>query len=195
MFFFTVEGNMAAAHSAPSDDTQKLGAEASASAPEPNAHKRTTAPSAADAVAAGARPKKLSGFENLQRRRARAAAEQSAHAARLAESGQIPQAIEPCRDLMKAHFYQLQTTLDIQHLILTDPTIPNEAKARFVVSFGQTIAKLRVDAEIEQELDEIRRARAIELAEMQELEQELEREKKALAALRRELEARATRAA
>jgi ADP-dependent phosphofructokinase/glucokinase len=83
----------------------------------------------------------------------------------------------------------------MQHLILTDPTIPNEAKARFVVSFGQTIAKLRVDAEIEQELDEIRRARAIELAEMQELEQELEREKKALAALRRELEARATRAA
>lgn len=195
MFFFSVEGNMAAAHSAPSDDTQKLGADGSASTPAPKAGKKTTTPSPADAFETGARPKKLSGFENLQRRRARAAAEQSAHAARLAQSGEVPQRIEPCRDLMKAHFYQLQRILDMQHLILTDPTIPNEAKARHVVAFGQTMAKLRVDAEIEQELAEIRTARAIELAEMQELELELEREKKALAALRRELEDRARRAA
>lgn len=89
---------------------------------------------------------------------------------------------------MRAHLYELTLLLELQRKVAFDEVMTLPDKVRFCTQIGQTIAKLRVDAEIELEQEEIRRERAKELAEMQQLEQELEREKKALATLRRQLE-------
>ena len=93
-------------------------------------------------------------------------------------------------DPMRSHLYELRIQLELQRQVAADQIMTLPDKVRFCTQIGQTIARLRVDAEIEAEMDEIRADRARELAEMQEQEQELEREKKRLQALRRDLEER-----
>lgn len=121
-------------------------------------HKATTA--SASPPAHGT--KKPSGHQFTKARRARTAAEQARHAARLAAAGAVALTLEPCTNLMQAHLYELQRILDLQHLILTDPAIPNEDKARHLTAFAQAMAKLRMEAELEKKIELLEAERAVE---------------------------------
>ncbi len=132
-----------------------------------------------------AEPIKPSGSAN----RKRLAADRSQEAADHGKRGGVILDIPFDPDPMRSHLYELRIQLELQRQVAADEIMTLPDKVRFCTQIGQTIARLRVDAEIEADHEEIRKDRARELAEMQELEQELEREKKRLAAMRRELEA------
>lgn len=91
---------------------------------------------------------------------------------------------------MTSHIYALEWGMKMLELIRNDPIMTAPDKSRHGAMWVNAIAKVRVDAEIEAEQEVIKADWARKIAEMQEQEQEIEREKKRLQALRRELEER-----
>lgn len=133
--------------------------------------------------------KKPSGHQYTKARKLRTATEQARHAARLAAAGQVALTLEPCRNLMQAHLYELQRILDLQHLILTDPAIPNEDKARHVTAFAQAMAKLRMDAELERQIEMLEQERAVESDKLEAERRKVDIERRKNEADRLELDA------
>ena len=130
---------------------------------------------------------KPSGAANRKRQAAERSQEAADHEAR---GGVCMFDVAAQPTVMTSHIYALEWGTKMLELIRNDPLMTAPDKSRHGAMWVNAIAKVRVDAEIEAEMDAIRADRARELAEMQEQEQELEREKKRLQALRRELEER-----
>jgi hypothetical protein len=151
---------------------------------EPDKVSPVTPPANVDGGAVTPEPAKPSGAANRRRQ----AEERAREAGQHAERGSVVLAIPFDADPMRSHLYELRVQLELQRQVAADTIMTLPDKVRYCTQIGQTIARLRVDAEIEAEQEEIRRERAVELAEMQRLEKELEREKKELGALRRQLE-------
>lgn len=133
--------------------------------------------------------KKPSGHQYTKARKLRVAAEQARHAARLAAAGQVALTLEPCRNLMQAHLYELQRILDLQHLILTDSAIPNEDKARHLTAFAQAMAKLRMEAELERQIESLEQERAVESEKLEAERRKVDIERRKNEADRLELDA------
>lgn len=131
---------------------------------------------------------KLSGAQFEQARKARKAAEQARHAARLAASGQISLTVEHCKNPERAHLYQIERLLYRQFVIETDDRIPNEEKGRLVMGFAQAMAKLRLEAELEKRIEELEHERAVEAQVLVSERQTLEIERKRVEAERREID-------
>lgn len=156
-------------------------------APKKRAAKKAkkTTPSPPPAIG----PKKLSGHQYTKARKVRTAAEQARHAARLAAAGQVALTVDPCRDPLQAHLYEIQRILDLQHLILTDPNIPNEDKARHLTAFAQAMAKLRTDAELERKIEALEKERAVESEKLEAEVRRVKIEARRIEADRAELDA------
>ena len=128
-------------------------------------------------------PHKPSGAQGRKARTAQAASE----AADQAKRGAV--IIEPDRDLdaETAHLDQLRLLAAYQEAVRTDKLMTLPEKLRFTVAIGQTMAKLKVDAEIQAKQDQIRKDLAARYAQLDAARTELEREQRRLAAERREL--------
>lgn len=131
---------------------------------------------------------KLSGAQFEQARKARKAAEQARHAARLAASGQISLTVEHCKNPERAHLYQIERLLYRQFVIETDDRIPNEEKGRLVMGFAQAMAKLRTEAELEKRIAELEHAREVEVDDLKADRREVEVERRRLEQERAQLD-------
>lgn len=126
-----------------------------------------------------------SGQEKRIARRERDAAARARHEAELAAAGSIemPPVPESCGDPLRAHLWQLTQLLELQDRLNRAPRIgegslPLERLIGLSTTIGNTISKLRVDAELTKKADENERL-------MNEAREALEKERSAMAKERR----------
>lgn len=148
--------------------------------------KQSGQPTLTGAKAETLNPNKASGAAGRKAKAARDSQEAADHGKRGAVVLEVAEEADPLR----AHVYQLQVCLELQRKVAADTVMTLPDKIRFSTLLGQTIAKLRTDAEIEKTHDEIRKAWAVRLAELDARETEIKREEKRLRELRRDLEAK-----
>lgn len=123
---------------------------------------------------------KPSGQAFRRQRREREAEECTAQGGSLAD---VPR----CDNLERAHLYELQRLLAVQHEVET-AGLPAPAKARILVSIAQAMAKLRTDAELERRIEQLEHERATEVADMLALRRAVDIERKRNEAERKQLD-------
>lgn len=92
-----------------------------------------------------------------------------------------------CDNLERAHLYELQRLLSVQHEVET-AGLPAPAKARILVSIAQAMAKLRTDAELERRIEQLEYERSTEVADMLALRRAVDIERKRNEAERKQLD-------
>jgi hypothetical protein len=129
--------------------------------------------------------RKASGAANRARAREREAQETADEAAR---GGATIFEYDANFDAGSGHHKVLKLVDQVLGAVAGDKIMTLPEKIRHVRDLAATYSRLKVDAEIQAEQDEIRKMRKIEQAKMDSLRADLEREQRRLAAERRELE-------
>jgi len=100
-------------------------------------------------------PKKPSGAANRKAAKLRQAAERQAAAAR---PDVPPQPVfAPCSGPLRAHLYQLERLTYYQNQIDNDPGMLMPDKARMSVQIAQAMGKIKVEAELQAQVDLLER--------------------------------------